>query len=540
MEEEKFPYSYHTFLYPFRWSESGSVDPCAFRVSDDWEEDVRIPADVSDKAVFDSNIAVQCSAYRSYRYFNVAARSALFLHGDGVVRNLKNKSFSSGSYTVSRSDRRVKLTVNDLRLKVFNTGIAILVFETEYYPEQQDHKNDPEAALDDILFINEFGRRLYTEFYSDEPGLWASNITLSPCKDNAAGSISQDFDPGKEMAHPDELPLLIRELLFGKAGGPPKSVRITPALDDRMFVCCCILDAQLAQSFIGERAEWDDYQRYPDRKQSGEWRFMADWKTGEKLYRLTQIDYDTASCQNRRMMDDAFRRSLYLRWVEMGTIHSVTGCSAVCLTSQSVNTKVVEPFLTLYVEMAILVLAQRASLISFDEQLNAKSVSDQKTLADDLLGIEEGFARFQAQLLIPEITSQIQGIEYYSMLQRAQFIPRLENSVQAQIGNLSRILRYRQENEEEEREKTMNYILFGLAFLSFASFAVDIFQFIAVENKGCLWYFSLVLTAVFFVFAVVFLIWRLSQDTDRLPIRFRRKGDQARERDLGRREHLNE
>jgi len=130
----------------------------------------------------------------------------------------------------------------------------------------------------------------------------------------------------------------------------------------------------------------------------------------------------------------------------------------VCLTSPEAWYEVVVPFLVLYVQMAVLAQVQRASLLAFDRRIteaiqnaHGKFSEMEGKILDSLIEIEEDFAIFQGQLLLQEVTPQIQGIEIYERLQRMLFIDKLETSVQRQLNNLYEIAESRRAKQQEKQ-----------------------------------------------------------------------------------------
>ena len=70
------------------------------------------------------------------------------------------KEIQEGAYyEIKTNDRTYKLSLTDLNLHVYNTGVAILAIVCENF--------NPEYTKEDILKINEFGRRIYPPFLSE-------------------------------------------------------------------------------------------------------------------------------------------------------------------------------------------------------------------------------------------------------------------------------------------------------------------------------------------------------------------------------------
>jgi hypothetical protein len=107
--------------------------------------------------------------YNEFVYFHDFTRDTLFNtqeFGDGATSYYFDKSVDcSSSFTIKIKDNRsYYLSLVGVSLRVFDTGVAILSFELENRDQQQSH-------IDDILRINDFGRRIYPQFlgrYSDK------------------------------------------------------------------------------------------------------------------------------------------------------------------------------------------------------------------------------------------------------------------------------------------------------------------------------------------------------------------------------------
>lgn len=588
-------YSYHTFLYPFLWDNKGNVSIEDF---DKWfcpnKDDVDVAGWHPDDIIYKDENTGKTSLrnaqelvnhrddlheeYRAFQYFNEAARKALFRADGNIVRNYvlqfdntKNKEKEQNKvkylYRLGCCTKKLgvyniintyDLEINAIRLKVFNTGVAILIFEL-LYPIPAGGKKQ---AHEDIRIINEYGRRLYPEFITENRQIFLCpdrteiikitdlNVETQIAADYFWERFSPVFKTNKidYVKNPIYLPEIIKGLLTWKNTGLAvasnydeadyhssecKVLYIEPAIDDRMFVCCCIIDADYTDSFI-INAEHS--------YQNPKWKFMIDWDKGQELYAVTNMDQSTdSSCQNRVMLDQYFDEQLYLRWIEYGTIHAVTNHSMVCLTGDLQDTRdsVVYPFLTLYTQMCAFVLAQRASLISFDAKIT-DAVSDAQTQGasmdkkclNKLLELSERFAIFQGEILLAEITPQIQGIELYEKLQKMLFIDKLERNIQQQLNNLFEIaesiqarlqrkhdeaMKQLQENQEEQAKKFDNAlakfsaVFTAVSIISIFSAFADFYGFFG--NFGTFSKDSLLKVSVCGVLAVAgaagFIIWKL-------------------------------
>ena len=208
-EEKNLPFSYHTFIFPFIWNHNGKVTRERFEkcIHPCWEPDVR-------------QDAFNPQQYQQYCYFNQAARNAIFTEeGDKnpIVRNFRfniGKLCENENWLYSEKDGTnpvkyviekdvlkydpqtrkdvydytfvANLSVNGIRLRLFSTGVGMIVFELENY-EYNTEKG--------ITQINEYGRHVFMPFVNDgRCELCADTITLQ----YPGGGIVSKFR-GKEI-----------------------------------------------------------------------------------------------------------------------------------------------------------------------------------------------------------------------------------------------------------------------------------------------------------------------------------------------------
>ena len=170
-DKRKKPISYHTFLFPFSFDKSNNnprkrfeelfLAPLTDKKSDGWmpvidprEWVASLGSDINDS---------EKKLYGEYHYFNAAARELIIASAhknDSTVWNYrywfadqkKTDNTNPIEYSIIRSERKYDLKVNGIKLKLFSTGVGILIFELENYSYP-----DP----DDVRRINEYGRRIY-------------------------------------------------------------------------------------------------------------------------------------------------------------------------------------------------------------------------------------------------------------------------------------------------------------------------------------------------------------------------------------------
>ena len=127
--------------------------------------------------------------YNKYQYFHASVLDAVYglrekekvginkneADKNAVVHNyslkpelLRNKA----TYTIEKDNHCFVMKMNGIHLKIFNTGVAVMIFEME---------NDVHRSIEEVKLINEYGRRIATPFLPDDSGLYlcADCITIS-------------------------------------------------------------------------------------------------------------------------------------------------------------------------------------------------------------------------------------------------------------------------------------------------------------------------------------------------------------------------
>jgi hypothetical protein len=164
------------------------------------------------------------------------------------------------------------------------------------------------------------------------------------------------------------------------------------------------------------------------------------------------------------MRREYIEKCVYRRWLDYESIYTVTYQAMVMLSTASEDDFLYENFRTQYFQMACLCLAERASIIRFNQMVEACSVKiEQKgmksKLVKDLMDIQERFASFQGQLCFEEVTSQEQGIELFGMMKSAMFIDRELGTIKELIGNMYEIA-------NTSSGYTVNMIAFAFTWIS--------------------------------------------------------------------------
>jgi len=555
------PYSYHTFLFPFIWNDDGKTTMEDFqkKLAPEWKN-------VKWENIFGENVCTDDYKleYAKYQYFTPAMRKLLFPKDNLAMMPYvycdKNDKpiHENANYFIAKTigsngimeTTFYKLIINGIKLKIFNSGIAIMVFEMEYKgdkaiairteseykckrPKIEDageYKCFP-FSLDDINKINEYGRRICLPFIGekDKPGIiTADEIKICICGES---TICSDFSEIVEKFHAGKNEFVLTHImdsitqLLGDSFTSNKEkcgeTFIYPAVDDRMFVCCLIVNQNLSdklkgldtieQSFLNG---WDkrlvtigaDDAKYIT--DIGCERKYASYKEGwgdettfsNQVYKFMFIENDL-TCQNTIMKKDLLEKSVYERWTNMGTLYGVTHHSLVCITNENVVDSVIYPFLTLYVDMAIVALAQRATILSLSAQaaefannLNTDNLNRIRDI-EQIEELQKNYVKAQSQIMLFEVTTQEQGVEIFNMLKEQLYIKENKAELDDQMNNLRDVASITYDHIEHDTDKKLNEKLGIVAIIALILAAFQVIFPLFWDTECCL-VLRLILTVI--------------------------------------------
>ena len=498
-------FSYHTFMFPFLYEMNKTTAKKFMECCHPgWFADVWEPEKMNE-AVY----------YNQYHYFNESAHNAIYMKkSPSQIKNFETEAVinlrfdllslaqenptadperekkrshdmeNSIKYVIRKGDNQYALDVHAVRMKLYNTGVGILMFELE---------NRKYSAEKDVIAINDFGRRIYAAYYAHAN----DRLYCSICADEIYLEINGNaLSKGKTSLLPNELRssaettilaepimrLLSNEKyrITTKKNCGKDEFCIEPVIDDRMFVACYYKNGD----FVDAMREWDgeNYRYMTHAKEKNPFDNKENGNAANRLYTMMYVDGDGICCHSRSMLQNLLSDDhIYTRWLEYGWVQNqtkqnefagtITGFSEYTMISVAKNPPdyLVSAFLTQYVEMATLVLAQRASLLSFEYMISECARGEKTYKVDD---IQKKYTLFQSQILLKEVSPQQQGIELYDMLEKNLMIEKEQNEIKEQINGL-----FEQKNFDHDRKE--NRILFWLSLFGVveaANTAVDMFS----------------------------------------------------------------
>ena len=212
---------------------------------------------------------------------------------------------------------------------------------------------------------------------------------------------------------------------------------IKPVIDDRMFVNCWYESDELS-NLIGtdqeslEKFFLDDYRNLTK-------------KTKDFWYKYVYVDAGDPSCKNDEMRLNILNKQTYKRWQKDGMLYGASRYSFVFLTKndewQFQRNVLAKYMRTVYARMIELVLIQRASVLSFMDEITKMSrlskgkminISDNKQITS----LYKEYIRFLNQIHFREVTIQDQGIELYQLLYKTLNVEEYVEDLDKEIEEL--------------------------------------------------------------------------------------------------------
>lgn len=444
-------YSYHIFMFPFslqaEWNHE-IIDTMLRNAS--WERNQFF----YEKGDFASNFSEQ-------GYFYDFCSGAMFDDPTSLNRVLATYQLpiSAGdTYTINinkyGNKKSYTLAVDKVELNIYDEKAAILCFHLN---------NDKYQDVQDILYINDYGRRIYPQYLVNGDD---GKINLQQTKNSfLADSISlrlerrpdyvDDFSSYTQKSIPPyTMPRYIKGLL------PEQMHECRWLLDDRMYVVSYFSNIDFAKQMrekYGTEGKWLDRQR-------PEW----NW------YQYVFVDNDDPSCQDEKMFKELLTHATYSRWNNLDgnnyyqTFFGVSRYSFTCLTGIDFigllrHTK------TMYYRMASLVLAQRVLSLYYSREISEIS----KELDEDKLSnrqlrkrvniLNRDYLRFVNNIYFREVTPQDQGIELYDLMQEQMNIKRDEEGLSTEVEQLYHYVTMT--NDEQRNTETEKLSIIATLFL---------------------------------------------------------------------------
>lgn len=420
-------YSFHTFMFPFRWkinglddkpfSEQVNLENIHYALSSNWE---RMSNPTMDEEKND--------LYNERNYFYEFVHPALYDDGSPqtLVRHYERREPKHGDVTYhivcGRDHDEYILDVQAINLNFYATGVGVLSIYLN---------NNRYTEIKDVLAINQYGRRIFPPFIADVNG--RNEIAHSLSFEGLNGVYGEDFS-GYSNKTPSNQPATFIGKMVNEVA---ENIMMQPVIDDRMFVLCWYKNDDWTRMFVY------DYDSFV--------------KNDEDWYKLVFVDsYFGLSCQNKSMRHELIKKATYERWQSLNSLYGISRYSMVYLTNTGCPDFLFTNFETEYVRMAELVLMQRASVLRFSAEVTQISkLSGTKDFSNRVSSLYREYIRFVNRFYFREISAQDQAIEIYQKLYDAM---NLKEQVEKLDGEIEELHNYISMREESRTNRTMSLL----------------------------------------------------------------------------------
>lgn len=520
-------YSHHHFMFPFRWD----ILPARFKETD-IKEDISFDnrtdlASVPDLfgnwkrfsfSFRDETDTFKPKSFNEFTYFHEYVSKAIYdfpypwKRGTGVMKYYEYEIKKNSGFKINLRENGVLtqmlLEVDGITLHLYNTGVGVLTFNLT-------NRLDDQATPEAILKINEFGRRIYPQFLGNDGCNACKGILLADSIELDIGEVPiiEDFEwysanniyvtPNTPLRLPAHISSLFPDdFVFELTGNLEKrKILITKITDDRMFFLSWYgnngLSKKLADDFHANRTIIND------------WWYAHIF--GDKEPRT--------SVANSEMQKNQLSEHSYSRWIESQTLYGMSRDSFVCLTDTGgfAFDHLRIHMQTIYYNLMVLCLAQRASILKFTAEVAnlsdlAKS-QDDKNLMLNIKEINKNYIEFINKMYFREVTPQIQGIELYNQIQSLMNIRKEINDLDKEIIELHQYVSLIQDSERNDEAARLNRLaIFFLPFtVVFGIMGANVFgedSFISSWNQGPMWLAIIVGVLIsLFISAVIFALY---------------------------------
>ena len=279
---------------------------------------------------------------------------------------------------------------------------------------------------------------------------------------------------------------LIRNILNYKIESKDEKIEIELINPDRMYVGFYVKNFLIGrikkyssekqeystekQKYSSEKQEYStEKQKYLTEKQG--YAYLYDDSLSDQLYAIAYIDGGDATCQSKVMRKKLLQETIYDRWIDWGTIHTVTHNGFGCIASDGAPYEsVIMPFLTEYMEMLALVIIQRNMILEF--HFEAKELLG-KFNSEDLENLQKEYVKFKTQVLLFEVTPQEQGYEIYRLMQKQLYIDEEKEKLDDIMNSLYEVANVKHSIELNITVKLLTGFAVIIALLSFAVSVID-------------------------------------------------------------------
>ncbi len=526
-------FSRHIFLFPFKWETPHKDNVRTMDATIDLEkaENAFLGYEVPKESKGDNTWyrppfqLDRLNHFNEFNYFYDYVSEIIYDLGDDLkadpgqkqlLRHFQHKVPAGMQYEIrvgmtgGQPEKVYLLEIEAVNLNLYETGVGVLSL---FMTNRKEEQSGPE----DILRINQFGRRIAPPFLGLDPEKIGQTFDFT-YDETLAGKgltavkgaelaqsialIGRDGSPlstdsfsryimGRNIQKgPFLLPSFLRYFFrqpdnlitqdadWGREGHAGK-IFLKPVLDDRMFVVCWYGGKEKVDGAKQHHAGYSHNYLNPNTYEGSFW------------YKFLFVDGRSMSTFNMDLARKHLRKHSYTRWAPY-SYYGVSRYSLVLLTSSLeelrkpwVNASFLPQHLeSIYYKMFELAIVQRASVLRFADEVTQVSGFKQENvqeLAEQVTNLYKNYIRFINKVYFREVTAQDQGVEMYDLLQKHM---RIETQVEDLDKEIQELHNYVSLQEESETDTKLNAITIVGALLLIPGFLVALYDLPVFENAA--------------------------------------------------------
>ena len=460
------PISKHIFLFPFKYE--GTLEGTA------WE---RSSEPVSEKAKADH--------FNEKQYFYPFVHDALYDKGENTLIKHYERKMEDGKYIIAVGKKTYVLDIESVGVNLYDFGLGILSIHLLNIDTNQ-------STPDDILKINQYGRRVMPPFFKDitnNPRIeLADKIAIVRGKECLVEEDFSKFRTEDTWCIGKIISYLLKPL-----------EKIEPVIDDRMFTLCYYENSEEMTRI----AKTSPHSRYFCRNCLNDGASCKDF-----WYKYVFVDGgEDATCNGDEMYNKLLRNQTYSRWEHplWGTEYGVSRYSLVALTSETAPPFLLDYFETIYTRLAELVLCQRAALVFFSGKI--RSVAKDGIEAgdmDNIKNLSNQYIKFVNNFCYKEVTAQDQGFELYTLMKSTLNIDSFEAALREQVLQLHNKIMELSNRKSEEYSLWLNKLAGAVIPITMLASLCGLGQLV---KGGFEWYWVLITLLAVLAGGVMGAIW---------------------------------
>lgn len=463
------PISKHIFLFPFEYTKGAELDKTLWK-------NVPKPENEQDKV----------NLFNEKQYFYPFVHKALYDDGsDNTLLRHYERVIKGEKYIIQVGRRTYTLDIESINVNLYDFGIGIL---SVHLLNTDIKQSNPE----DILKINQYGRRVMPPFYRDisnNPRVeLADRIAIVQGKECLVEEDFSKFGTEDTWCVGKIISYLLHPL-----------ENIEPIIDDRMFTLCYYENKEE----MARIAKYSPHGRYFCRNCVNDGAKCEDF-----WYKYVFVDGgESATCYGDEMYHKLLSDHTYTRWEHSlwGTEYGVSRYSLVALTTETAPPFLLDYFGTIYTRLAELVLCQRAALVFFSGKIREVAKDGIKAEnMDEIDDLSNQYLQFVNNFCYREVTAQDQGFELYSLMKSTLNTDSFEAALREQVLQLHNRIMEMSNRKSEEYSLWLNKLAGAVIPISILASLCGLGQLV---QGGFKWYWVLIAVLAVLAGGVIGAIW---------------------------------